>query len=68
MLGGPSPPLLAYLMNSQNSASNQEDGEDPIRATYAGAKCRIAALEEQLQNLWDAGAKRKSQVPALGVC
>jgi phage-related minor tail protein len=55
-------------MNSQNSTTNQQDGEDHIRATYAGAKRRIAALEEQLQNLRDAGVKRKSRVPVLCIC
>jgi hypothetical protein len=38
------------------------DGEEDtdIHAVYAGAKRRIAALEQQLQNIKDAGPKRKS--------
>jgi len=36
--------------------------EDSLRATYAGAKRRIAVLEQQLQALHEAGTKRKSQV------
>lgn len=35
---------------------------DELRATYAGAKRRIAALEQQLQTLLDAGSKRKLYV------
>jgi hypothetical protein len=34
--------------------------DDNLRTTYAGAKRRIAALEEQLQNMKDAGSKCKS--------
>jgi hypothetical protein len=37
----------------------QPDNED-ILATYAGAKRRIAALEQQLESLQDTSAKRKS--------
>ena len=36
--------------------------EDSFRATYAGAKRRIAVLEQQLQALHEAGTKRKSWV------
>jgi hypothetical protein len=49
-------------MINQISTPNQANGEDNMRATYAGAKRRIAALEEQLQNLRDAGSKRKLYV------
>jgi hypothetical protein len=49
-------------MANQSSTPNQADCEDGIRATYAGAKRRIAALEQQLQNLKDAGSKRKLYV------
>lgn len=34
--------------------------EDSLRATYAGAKRRIAVLEQQLQVLHEAGTKRKA--------
>jgi len=34
--------------------------EDDFRAIYSGAKRRIAALEQELVNLQNAGAKRKS--------
>jgi hypothetical protein len=34
--------------------------EDDLRAIYSGAKRRIAALEQELENLQNAGAKRKS--------
>jgi hypothetical protein len=36
--------------------------EHPIVAIYAGAKRRIAALEQQLQNLQEAGTRQKSYV------
>lgn len=35
------------------------DDTEELRATYAGAKRRIAALELQLQNYQEAGNKRK---------
>jgi hypothetical protein len=39
----------------------QEDlQEEQIAATYAGAKRRIAALEQQLRALQEGGPKRKS--------
>lgn len=43
-----------------------DNTEDELRATYAGAKRRIAALEQQLQTLLEAGSKRKSY--ALMLC
>lgn len=36
-----------------------EESED-LRVTYAGAKRRIAALEQQLEDLQNADNKRKS--------
>lgn len=39
-----------------------DDDDDELRATYAGAKRRIAALELQLQTYAEAGTKRKSYV------
>jgi predicted nucleic acid-binding Zn-ribbon protein len=41
------------------STTDQHEEED-LRATYSGAKRRIAALEEQLEDLRNAGTKRKS--------
>lgn len=41
-------------------ASQQSDGDEELRATYAGAKRRIAALELQLKNYLEAGDRRKS--------
>ena len=38
------------------------DDEDPVRVAYAGAKRRIAALEDKLQALQEEGTRRKSQV------
>lgn len=43
-----------------------DNAEDELRVTYAGAKRRIAALEQQLQTLLEAGTKRKSY--ALMLC
>jgi hypothetical protein len=45
------------------SQSTEPDNEDDARATYAGAKRRIAALEQQLQDLRNAGGKRRAYVP-----
>jgi hypothetical protein len=39
--------------------------EHPLVNAYAGAKRRIAALEQQIQNLQEAGVKRKSYVRHL---
>lgn len=39
--------------------------EHPVVSAYAGAKRRIAALEQQLQNLQEAGVKRKSYAYVL---
>lgn len=43
-------------------STQQPDGDEELRATYAGAKRRIAALELQLQNYLEAGDKRRSYV------
>ena len=43
-----------------NSTTIQVEHEEDIRATYAGAKRRIAALQQQLQEFKDVGVKRKS--------
>lgn len=37
-----------------------DDEASTLRATYAGAKRRIAALEQQIQILQDGGPKKKS--------
>lgn len=34
--------------------------EDDLPATYAGAKRRIAALEQQIKTLQEAGSKKKT--------
>jgi hypothetical protein len=47
------------FMASQSTQLNSEDEESNLVAVYAGAKCQIAALEQQLQNLKDAGTKHK---------
>jgi len=38
------------------STTDQQEGED-LCATYSGTKQRIAALEQQLEDLQSAGAK-----------
>lgn len=47
--------------------ANTDINEDDVllRTTYAGAKRRIAALEQQLKTLQEAGTKRKSCVGLL---
>lgn len=42
--------------------ANQDDPQalTGLQATYAGAKRKIAALEQQVQILQEAGKKRKS--------
>jgi hypothetical protein len=42
------------------ASGDQQDNEGDMHATYAGAKRQIAALEQQLKNLQDTGAKCKS--------
>lgn len=43
-----------------NGSANEEHAS--LRVTYAGAKRRIAALEQQLKTLQEIGTKRKSYV------
>lgn len=51
-------------MSSQTEATNQAiDGTNT--AIYAGAKRRIASLEQQIQTLQQAGSKRKSCVVCI---
>lgn len=54
--------LLLLIMNDLGEPLNPEgdSGTDGIRATYAGAKRRIASLEEELKTLRELGSKRKS--------
>jgi hypothetical protein len=42
------------------ASGDQQDNEGDMHAMYAGAKQQIAALEQQLENLQDMGAKHKS--------
>jgi hypothetical protein len=51
------PSLSFPSIMTENSPDNVQSTE--LQATYAGAKRKIAALEQQLQNLKEAGAKRK---------
>jgi hypothetical protein len=46
-------------MNPCDQSHLEEDRDIDIRAVYAGAKRRIAALEQQLQNIKDAVPKRR---------
>lgn len=49
---------MTQLDESTNPAGDVSG--DGIRATYAGAKRRIASLEEELKVLRESGNKRKS--------
>jgi hypothetical protein len=42
--------------------------EHPMATAYAGARRRIAALEEQLQNIQDTGKKRKTYALDASLC
>lgn len=42
-----------------------ETEPNTLQATYAGAKRRIAALEQQLVNLQEAGSQRKKHVACI---
>jgi hypothetical protein len=42
--------------------------EHPMATAYAGARRRIAALEEQLQNIQDTGKKRKTYALDVSLC
>lgn len=47
-------------MSSTNAGDDPitRDDDASIKATYAGAKRRIAALEQQLKDLQEAGTKK----------
>ena len=47
------------IIDTTNSNHDTET-EESLRVTYAGAKRRIAALEQQLVTLQEMGTKRKS--------
>jgi hypothetical protein len=50
-------------MASLSAVTNQTDTQDTaLQATYAGAKRRIATLEQELQTLHESGSKRKLYV------
>lgn len=50
-------------MNSDTDSANQTDGTSTVpQATYAGAKRKIASLEQQIQALQEIGNTRKSYV------
>lgn len=52
--------IILMPVSALPDISNQrEEPSTPLQATYAGAKRRIAALEEQIQTLKEAGSKRK---------
>lgn len=44
------------------TSSSHVNEAEALRATYAGAKRKIAMLEEQVQNLQEMGTKPKSYV------
>lgn len=50
------------MVNLADQPSANGDKDEELRATYAGAKRRIAALEQQLQAYAEVGNKRKSYV------
>lgn len=55
-------------MGSLSNATHQtEESNATLQATYAGAKRKIAALELQLQNVQEAGRKRKLYVDLVVV-
>lgn len=50
-----------HQTHSMTLTTDQPDSADEsLRATYSGAKRRIAALEQQLEDLRNAGSKHKS--------
>lgn len=50
-------------MNSDTDAADETNGTSTVpQATYAGAKRRIASLEQQIQVLQEVGSTRKSYV------
>lgn len=57
-----------HLMGSLSNTTHQtEESSATLQATYAGAKRKIAALKLQLQNVQEAGRKRKSYVDLVVV-
>lgn len=63
-------PIFPMSTQEQDTASGGVDGgdnADSLRATYAGAKRRIANLEQQLKTMQEAGTKRKSYVNSLSL-
>lgn len=50
------------MVNPVDQAPVIGDEDEELRATYAGARRRIAALEHQLQAYAELGNKRKSYV------
>lgn len=46
--------------DNQGDPALTEGDDTSIKAVYAGAKRRIATLEQQIQNLQEAGTKKKS--------
>lgn len=58
---------MASHTDNMPPASREED-DDSITENYAGAKRRIASLEDQLSNLKEAVIKRKLYVTTLILC
>ena len=54
-------PAESPIADSTNHGPDTE-AEESLRITYAGAKRRIALLEQQLSTLQEAGTQRKSSV------
>jgi hypothetical protein len=54
------PLMSASQPQVETETHPNSDEEESLRATYAGAKRRIAALEQQLQALQDVGKRQKS--------
>lgn len=54
--------LYAQMVNPIGPAPVEGNEDEELRATYAGARRRIAALEQQLQAFSEIGNKRKSYV------
>jgi len=58
--------MPTHQIPGQCPSPTPEDLQDEqIAATYAGAKRRIAALEQQLRTLQEGGPKRKSYVSSF---
>lgn len=48
------------MSSQEQSPPNEDETSNSLQATYAGAKRRIATLEQQLKTLQEAGTKPKS--------